>query len=205
VVLQKYRKAGALPNEKILRVVNRTQRASYSSSSSKTEHVAVARDLPRAWRGAALARGRPPRDICLGAWMATHLLKQAAPANVSTRYRFIGELRGLKIPERHDGTNLARGNSGEPPVFARFGGIALRRNSRGRRDTCQSGSPPGVYRTTQRPFRGRGRRPGRLRERPTSKPQQFPLPIHQYLRSRLRLAGHCLEDTPGRDDGRIQT
>ena len=35
--------------------------------------------------------------------------------------------------------------------------------------------------------------------------QEFPLPIHQYPRSRFWLAGDCLENTPGRDDGWIQT
>jgi hypothetical protein len=38
-----------------------------------------------AWRGAALARNRRPRDICFDVRMAGNLLKQAAPGNVSTR------------------------------------------------------------------------------------------------------------------------
>ena len=47
-----------------------------------------------AWRGAALARNRRPRDICLDARMTGNLLKQAAPGNVSTRVRFVGTTPG---------------------------------------------------------------------------------------------------------------
>src|ERR1700758_4495620 len=43
-----------------------------------------------AWRGAALARNRPTRDICLGACRTKKFVKQAAPVNVSTQVRFVG-------------------------------------------------------------------------------------------------------------------
>jgi hypothetical protein len=41
------------------------------------------------------------RNICLGARMAANLVKQAAPAKVSTRDRFIGALNGSRVSERH--------------------------------------------------------------------------------------------------------
>jgi hypothetical protein len=46
-------------------------------------------DGSQAWRGAALARNRRPRDICLDAWMIGNPIKQAAPGNVSTRVGFV--------------------------------------------------------------------------------------------------------------------
>jgi hypothetical protein len=67
----------------------------------------------RPWRGAALARERRPRDVCLEACMTGNLVKQAAPGNVSARVRFVCPLRGSK---RSDGQNRACGNSREPPV-----------------------------------------------------------------------------------------
>jgi hypothetical protein len=43
----------------------------------------------REWRGAALERSQErPRGIWLGACMTANFVKQAAPANVSTRDRF---------------------------------------------------------------------------------------------------------------------
>jgi hypothetical protein len=47
-------------------------------------------DGSQAWRGAALARNRPPCDICFDVCMAGNRLKQAAPGNVSTRVGFVG-------------------------------------------------------------------------------------------------------------------
>jgi len=41
----------------------------------------------------------------------------------------------------------ALGRSREPPAAARFGGIRDGTNLRGRRNTCQSGTPPGVRRS----------------------------------------------------------
>jgi hypothetical protein len=48
----------------------------------------------KAWRGAALDRAHRTGHICLGVWMIANLVKQAAPANVSTDVRFIGTSRG---------------------------------------------------------------------------------------------------------------
>ena len=82
------------------------------------------------------------------------------------------------------------GEVGSLPEFQTMGRSRAPLQAVGTSTSCQ--------RTT--PFRGRGR----LRK-PLLHPQQVPLPIHQHLRRRCRLAGDCLEDTTRRDDRWIQT
>ena len=100
-------------------------------------------DGSQAWRGAALARNRPPCDICFDVCMAGNRLKQAAPGNVSTRVGFVGTSHEWTIFERNDGQNVACGNFREPPVQRRIWPSSQSREYTRSLGTFQSGSPPG--------------------------------------------------------------
>jgi hypothetical protein len=175
----------------------------------RKEHRRVA-NTPRVERTERLEGSRFTR------WQLYGLLAGGSRERLDVR-QFYGPVVSA-ARNRRDGQNIVRGHSREPPVFTRFGRLTLRQDSRGRRDTRQSGppdvasrslddgaksgSPPGIAYRINVPPQNRAR--ARLRNCPLLHPQQLPLPIHQHLRRRRRLAGDCLEDTARRDDRWIQ-
>jgi hypothetical protein len=103
--------------------------------------------LPTAWRGAALACIRRPRDICSSAPSGQRMSQRAAPANNPSAMHYLWLLIGLHSNYRAANRWVVRGSR----LFSRVSaGLMMRRKLRGWRDTRQSGSPPGLGRATPR-------------------------------------------------------
>ena len=85
--------------------------------------------------------------------MTTNLVKQAAPANVSTPVRSIGVLSGLRILERNDGAT-ARAVIRGSRLFNTVSGLPRTRKKVTKSSgAMQSGSPPGAFVGTSCPPR----------------------------------------------------